>query len=194
MKIIVNNRTDAWKTVKIKLLNYFALTTLHVCFRNTLTKRQFLSNQQQNQNQSLQHVSATCNRFEFWLIRYTFLWTLWLNDVILGSLPNNDDDSNGNVTKQTGGPFLERPATLTSPESDFDIKVPRKVGRVLTSNEVHFVSLADTFTVQFSNLLKIPLDGKQNSLTAPVIPRELRETGPRVRRGLFESQLTLTQG
>ena len=60
------------------------------------------------------------------------------------------------------GPVLERPGNLTGPESDFEIKVSRKVGRVLTSHEVHFVSLADIFTVQVSNLLN----------------REFRETGP----------------
>ena len=38
------------------------------------------------------------------------------------------------------GPFLERPGNLTGPESDFDIKVSRNVGRVLTTDEVHFVS------------------------------------------------------
>ena len=54
------------------------------------------------------------------------------------------------------GPFLERPGNLTDPKSYFEIKISRKVGRVLTSNEVNFVSLADTFTVQFSNLLKLP--------------------------------------
>ena len=59
------------------------------------------------------------------------------------------------------GPFLERPGNLTGPKSYFEIKVSRKVGRVLTSNEVNFVSLADTFTVQFSNLLKLP-SGMEN--------------------------------
>ena len=54
------------------------------------------------------------------------------------------------------GQFLERPGNLTSPKSHFEIKVLGKVGYVLTSNEVHFVSLADNFTVQFSNLLKLP--------------------------------------
>ena len=54
------------------------------------------------------------------------------------------------------GPFLERPGNLTGPESDFDIKVSGKVGRVLTSYEVHFVSLADNFTAPFSKLLKLP--------------------------------------
>ena len=54
------------------------------------------------------------------------------------------------------GPFLERPGNLTGPESDFDIKISGKVGRVLTSNEVHFVSLADNFTAPFSKLLKLP--------------------------------------
>ena len=47
----------------------------------------------------------------------------------------------------TWGPFLESPGNLTSPKSDFEIKVSRKVGCVLTSNEVHFVSLANNFTV-----------------------------------------------
>ena len=50
---------------------------------------------------------------------------------------------------ETWGPFLERPGNLTGPKSYFEIKVSRKVGRVLTSNGVNFVSLADTFTVQF---------------------------------------------
>ena len=53
------------------------------------------------------------------------------------------------------GPFLESHGNLTGPESYFEIKVSRKVGCVLTSNEVHFVSLADNFTVQISKLLKI---------------------------------------
>ena len=53
------------------------------------------------------------------------------------------------------GPFLERPSNLTGPVSYFEIKVSRRVGCVLTSNEVQFVSLADNFTVQFSNLLKL---------------------------------------
>ena len=58
------------------------------------------------------------------------------------------------------GPFLERPGNLTDQKSYFEIKVSRKVGFVLTYNEVHFVPLADNFAVQLSNLLK------------------LRETGP----------------
>ena len=59
------------------------------------------------------------------------------------------------------GPFLEGPGNLTGPKKYFEIKVSRKVGRVLTSNEVNFVSLADTFTVQFSNLRKLP-SGMEN--------------------------------
>ena len=59
------------------------------------------------------------------------------------------------------GPFLERPGNLTSPKSYFEIKFSRKVGCVLTSNEVHFNSLAENFTVQFSNLLKLP-SGMEN--------------------------------
>ena len=45
------------------------------------------------------------------------------------------------------GPFLERPGNLTGPKSDFEIKISRKVGCVLNSNKVHFVSLANNFTV-----------------------------------------------
>ena len=45
------------------------------------------------------------------------------------------------------GPFLERPGKLTGPVSYFEIEVSRKVWCVLTSNEVHFVSLAENFTV-----------------------------------------------
>ena len=47
----------------------------------------------------------------------------------------------------TGGRFLERPGKVTGPVSYFEIEVSRKVGCVLTSNEVHFVSLAENFTV-----------------------------------------------
>ena len=47
----------------------------------------------------------------------------------------------------TLGLFVKGPGNLTGMESDFDIKVSRKVGRVLISDEVQFVSLADNFTV-----------------------------------------------
>ena len=50
-------------------------------------------------------------------------------------------------TTRLWGPFLERPGKLTGPVSYFEIKVSRKVGCVLASNEVHFVSLAENFTV-----------------------------------------------
>ena len=46
-------------------------------------------------------------------------------------------------------PFPERPSNLTGPDSDFEIKASGKVGCVLTSNKVHFVSLANNFTVIF---------------------------------------------
>ena len=75
------------------------------------------------------------------------------------------------------GPFLERPGNLTGPESDFDIKVSRKVRRVLASIEVHFVSPADNLTAQFSNLLKLSLEWKTKQLNGPGNYRELRETG-----------------
>ena len=45
------------------------------------------------------------------------------------------------------GLFLESPGNLTGLISYFAIKVSKKVGCVLTSNEVYFVSLADNFTV-----------------------------------------------
>ena len=64
-------------------------------------------------------------------------------------------------TTRPRGPFLERPGNLTGPKSYSEIKVSRKVGRVLTSYEVNFVSLAGTFTVQFSNFLKLP-SGMEN--------------------------------
>ena len=65
------------------------------------------------------------------------------------------------------GPFLESPGNLTGPKSYFEIKVSRKVGGVLTSDKVHFVSLADNFTVQFSKLLKLA-SIMANSSTGPV--------------------------
>ena len=40
------------------------------------------------------------------------------------------------------------------------------------------VSLADNFTVQFSNLLKLPLEWKTKQLNRPGNYQELRETGP----------------
>ena len=49
----------------------------------------------------------------------------------------------GRVFLTSWGPFLERPGNLTGPKSYFEIKFSRIVGCVLTSNEVHFVSLAD---------------------------------------------------
>ena len=57
-------------------------------------------------------------------------------------------------TTRPRGPFLERPGNLTGPKSYFEIKASRKVGCVLTSTEVHFVSLADNFAAPFLKLLK----------------------------------------
>ena len=48
---------------------------------------------------------------------------------------------------RTRGPFLESPDNLTGPKSYIEIKVLRKVGHVLTSDKVQFVSFADNFTV-----------------------------------------------
>ena len=79
----------------------------------------------------------------------------------------------------TRGPFLERPGNLSGLESDSEINASRKVGCVLTSNEVHFVSLADNFTVQFLNLLKLSSGMKTKQLNGPGNYQELREMGPR---------------
>ena len=62
---------------------------------------------------------------------------------------------------RTRVPFLQRPGNLTGPESYFEIKASRKLGCVLTSHKVHFVSLANNFTIQFSNFLKLP-SGMEN--------------------------------
>ena len=78
-----------------------------------------------------------------------------------------------NQHNQIRGPFLERPGNLTGPKSYFEIKFSGKVCCVLTSNEVHFVSLANNFTVPFSKLLKL-----QNSLTGPVITGSFEKRTP----------------
>ena len=54
-----------------------------------------------------------------------------------------------NTLSETRGPFLERPGNVTVPESDFEIKALREVGCVLTSNKVHFVSLANNLVLNF---------------------------------------------
>ena len=76
-------------------------------------------------------------------------------------------------------PFLERPGKLTGPKSYFEIKFSRKVGCVLTSNEAHFVSLPNNFTVPFSKLEKLSslMENKTVFLHGPGNYRELRETG-----------------
>ena len=76
------------------------------------------------------------------------------------------------------GPFLESPGKLTGSVSYFEIKFSRKVCCVLTSNEAHFVSLANNFTIPFSKLLKIPSLMETKQLNGPGNYRELRETGP----------------
>ena len=44
--------------------------------------------------------------------------------------------------EEVWGPFLERPGNLTGPKSQFVIKVLRKVGHVLTFNEVGSIFVA----------------------------------------------------
>ena len=82
---------------------------------------------------------------------FSFLYE-WLDVQVFPDKAYNSCISDVMVTR---GPFFERPSNLTNPKSYFEIKFSRKVGCVLTSNEVHFVSLADNFTVQFSNHLKL---------------------------------------
>ena len=62
---------------------------------------------------------------------------------------------------RTRGPFLKGPSKLTGPVSYFEIEVSRKVGCVLTSNEVRFVPLAENLTVLFSKVLRLP-SGMEN--------------------------------
>ena len=68
---------------------------------------------------------------------------------------------------RTGSNIQTGPEARFSKDPVFDLKVSRKVGRALTSDEVHFVSLADNFTVQFSNRLKLPLEWKTKQLYEP---------------------------
>ena len=90
---------------------------------------------------------------------------------------------NGDIIKvdTTRGPFLERPGKLTGPVSYFEIKVSRKLGCVLTSNEVHFVSLAETLLLIFKSFQTPLWNGKQNSLTGPVITRSFGKRAPGAR-------------
>ena len=85
------------------------------------------------------------------------------------------------ISRRSRGPFLERPGKLTGPVSYFEIEVSRKVGRVLTSNEVHFVSLAENFTDNFQKFWNSHLEWKTKQLNGPGNYRELQETGPRTR-------------
>ena len=74
------------------------------------------------------------------------------------------------------GLFLESPGSLTGPKSYFEIKVPRKVGCALSSNEVHFVSLANNFTAPFAKLPS--LMAIKNSLTGPKITGSFEKQAP----------------
>ena len=71
------------------------------------------------------------------------------------------------------GLFLESPGNLTGPKSYFEIKVSRKLGCVLTSNKVHFVSLAHNFTEQYSNLFNSHMEWKTKHFNGPDNYREL---------------------
>ena len=66
----------------------------------------------------------------------------------------------GFQTTRPRGSFLERPGNLTGPKSYFEIKVSRNVGRVVTSNEVNFVSLGDTLLYNFQTFWNYYLEWK----------------------------------
>ena len=51
------------------------------------------------------------------------------------------------IASGPGARFSKDPVSFTGPVSYFEIKVSRNLGCVLASNEVHFVSLAENFTV-----------------------------------------------
>ena len=59
--------------------------------------------------------------------------------------------------------------TVIRDGQNYSIDMLSVVGYVLTSNNVHFVSLADNFTVQFSNLLNSHMEFKEDSLTGLLI-------------------------
>ena len=67
-------------------------------------------------------------------------------------------------------------------KSYFEIKDSRKVGCVLPSSEVHFASLAIQITLLLSIIFKTfetPIwNGKQNSLTGPVITGSFEKQAP----------------
>ena len=79
---------------------------------------------------------------------------------------------------RASGPFLERPGKLTGPVSYFEIEVSRKVGCVLTSNEVHFVSLAENFTVNFQKFWNSHLEWKTKQLNGPDNLPGISRNGP----------------
>ena len=65
----------------------------------------------------------------------------------VGRAMGNETFYGDGLTSASWGPFFERPGNLTGPVSYFEIKVSGKVACVQASNEVHFVSLAENFTV-----------------------------------------------
>ena len=88
------------------------------------------------------YKSTNCLEWEYWVLFH-------LENILSQSIRYLN-------MKGVWGLFLESPSNLTGLASCFEIKVERKVGCVLTSNEVHFVSLADNFAAPFSKLLKLP--------------------------------------
>ena len=57
------------------------------------------------------------------------------------------DELHRESSPELRGPFLESPGNLTGPKPNFEIKLSRKIGVFFTSNEAHFVSLANNFNV-----------------------------------------------
>ena len=96
------------------------------------------------------------------LTTVTTLKNLDLQSNLVKKAINNKQHNLG-----TRGPFLESPGNLTGPKSCFEIKISRNVGCVLASNEVHFDSLTDNFTVPFLKLLKLRSLWKTKQLNGP---------------------------
>ena len=126
-----------------------------------------------DQSHASENIQWVINEYMYHCMRYIFDTFDISQQFEMVKLSTNVD-LNAVVTL-TWAPFLKRPGNLTGLKSYFEIKVSRKVGRVLTSNEVNLVSLADTFTVQFSNLLKLP-SGMENKTS--YYYRELQDTSP----------------
>ena len=85
-----------------------------------------------------------------------------------------------NFIKSLLGPVSQKTRYLNGPKIRFWNQNFKKVGCVLNSNKVHFVSSANNFTVSiiFKAFETHICNGKQNSLTGPVITRSFEKRAP----------------